>query len=138
MRLVSHRHTRCLSLGWNSLERLSKDNADDHENIYVQHGFMNLLKQVFVNRIDEARLRLSTVVQRICIYEEEQYVRVEVNDGQQQPIVYRAQHVVCTQSLGCLKQSMHQLFVPALPHAKRMCIQRLAFGTTNRVSVRQG
>jgi hypothetical protein len=28
---------------------------------------------------------------------------------------------------------MHQLFIPALPHAKRLCIQKLGFGTIDKV-----
>jgi hypothetical protein len=51
----------------------------------------------------------------------------------QQLSTYRAQHVVCTQSVGCLKQTMHQVFSPPLPHAKRISIQKLGFGTINKV-----
>ena len=120
--------------GWISLERLPKDPQHNHEKIFLRQGFHDLLERAFLEKISFDRILLNTIVQRIAIHEEEQYVHVEVlNKHDQQPTIYRAQHVVCTQSIGCLKQTMHQMFVPALPHAKRMCIQRLGFGTINKV-----
>jgi hypothetical protein len=120
-------------LGWNSLERLPKDNEQNSEIIYIQEGFVNLLQKVFVDRINEDKIELNTIVNRISIHEEEEYVDIELITPDQQTITYRADHVVCTQSVGCLKQSMHQLFIPALPHAKRLCIQKLGFGTIDKV-----
>jgi hypothetical protein len=118
--------------GWNSLERLSNDNQQNDEKIYLQNGFSNFLQKVFIDKINEDHIELNTTVKRICIHEEEQYVDIEIVKNQQL-LTYRAKHVVCTQSVGCLKQSMHQMFVPPLPHAKRTCIQKLGFGTINKV-----
>lgn len=120
-------------LGWNSFERLPLDNQQSDETIYIKDGFLNFLQRAFVDKINEDKILLDTVVKRVCIHEQEQYVEIEVRKYDQEPITYRAEHVVCTQSVGCLKQSMHQMFVPALPHAKRMCIQKLGFGTINKV-----
>jgi hypothetical protein len=91
---------------------------------------------VFVDRITEDKIELNTVVKRISIHEDKEYVDVEIMTNDQRTLIFRADHVVCTQSVGCLKQSMHQLFIPALPHPKRMCIQRLGFGTINKVCIK--
>lgn len=104
------------------------------ETIYLAEGFSNFLEKVFLRNLNEDQIELNTTVKRVNIHEEEQYVDVEILNKNQQSITYRAKHVVCTQSVGCLKQSMHQLFIPSLPHAKRMCIQKLGFGTMNKVN----
>jgi len=120
-------------LGWNSLERLSKDPEHNDETVYIQKGFLNFFQTIFVDKINEDRIKLNTIVKRISIHEDEEYIDIEILKKDQQLITYRSKHVVCTQSIGCLKQSMHQLFVPPLPHAKRMSIQKLGFGTMNKV-----
>ena len=84
--------------------------------------------------MDEDQIQFNTAVQCISVHEEEQYVDIEVIHHNQHVETYRAKHVVCTQSVGCLKQTMQELFVPPLPQSKRMCIQKLGFGTINRVS----
>lgn len=123
-------HTR---LGWNSLERLPKDQEHEDETIHLREGFLPFLEKVFIQSIGEDRIELNTIVKRVCIHEDQGNVTVEVLTSDEQIRTYRADHVVCTQSVGCLKQSMHQVFLPALPHAKRMAIQRLGFGTINKV-----
>lgn len=119
--------------GWNSLERLPKDSEHINDNIYMSEGFANFLEKVFREKISDEKIQVNSPVKRISIHEDEQYVDVEVMRTNQELETYRADHVVCTQSVGCLKQSMHQVFVPALPHAKRMCIQKLGFGTINKI-----
>lgn len=84
--------------------------------------------------MNEDQIEYNSIVKRISIHEEDEYVDVEILEKDQQSKTYRAEHVICTQSVGCLKKSMHQLFIPALPHAKRMSIQKLGFGTINKVS----
>jgi hypothetical protein len=123
--------------GWNSFERLPEDIQHNDETIYVQNGFSNFLQKIFVDKITEDKIQLNTIIKRICIHEDEHYIDIEmIKKDQQQLITYQAKHVVCTQSIGCLKQSMHQLFIPPLPHAKRMSIQKLGFGTINKVCLR--
>jgi len=120
-------------LGWNSFERLPKDSQHNDETIYIQNGFLNFLQKAFVDKISEDKIELNTTVKRICVNEEEQYIDIQILKNNQELITYQAKHVVCTQSIGCLKQSMHQIFIPPLPHAKRMSIQKLGFGTINKV-----
>lgn len=113
------------------MESLPKN--QEHETVYLREGFTHFLQKAFVETIGDERIELNTVVKRISIHEANGHVTVEVLTADQQTRTYRAEHVVCTQSVGCLKQSMHQVFVPALPHAKRMSIQRLGFGTMDKV-----
>jgi len=100
---------------------------------YIQGGFLNLLQKVFLNKISNDKIELNSIVKRICIHEEEQYVSIEILRKNQDIIIYQAKHVVCTQSIGCLKQTMHQMFVPPLPYTKQMSIEKLGFGTINKV-----
>lgn len=76
---------------------------------------------------------MNSVVKRISIHEDEQYVNIKIIRKNQEIITYRAKHVVCTQSIGCLKKTMHDVFVPPLPYAKQISIERLGFGTINKV-----
>ena len=84
--------------------------------------------------MDEDQIQFNTAVQCISVHEEEQYVDIEVLRHNQQVETYRVKHVVCTQPVGCLQQNMPDLFVPPLPQSKKMCIQKLGFGTINKVS----
>jgi hypothetical protein len=76
---------------------------------------------------------LNSIVKRICIHKEEQYVNIEIIRKNQEIITYQAKHVVCTLSIGCLKKTMHDIFVPPLPYAKQIYIEKLGFGTINKV-----
>jgi len=130
---VGNKSSNLFILGWNSLERLPIDAEHADRKIYLFEGFANFLEKVFREKISNEKIQLNSPVKRVSIHEDEQYVDVEVMRTNQERIIYRADHVICTQSVGCLKQSMHQVFIPALPHAKRMCIQKLGFGTINKV-----
>ena len=113
---------------------MAKDADHQHEKVYLRQGFTDFIERVLLKKVPRDRIQFNSIVKRISIQEEEKSVQVEIFDQiNEQTSHYRVQHVVCTQSIGCLKQSMHQVFVPALPHAKRMCIQRLGFGTINKV-----
>lgn len=100
---------------------------------HIQGGFLNFLKTVFVSKIPLEKIELNSIVKRICIHEEEQYVSIEIIQKNQDLIKYQAKHVVCTQSIGCLKQTMHKMFLPPLPYAKQLSIEKLGFGTINKV-----
>ena len=121
-------------LGWNSLERLPKDSECPNRKATIRQGFQNFIQTSFQQIVPSKRIHLNSIVKRISINENENFVDVEiVHRLSNETFSLRASHIVCTLSVGCLKQSMHQLFIPALPHTKRMSIQRLGFGTINRV-----
>ncbi|XP_036401602.1 spermine oxidase [Megalops cyprinoides] len=56
-------------------------------------------------------------------------VRVLCADGQE----LKADHVIVTASLGFLKERASALFEPALPDAKMRAIERLGFGTVDKI-----
>ena len=70
--------------GWNSLERLPKENEHNNETIYLSGGFSNFLQKLFVEKITEEKVQLNTIVKRICLHEEEQYVDLEIIQKDQQ------------------------------------------------------
>ena len=117
-------------VGWNSLERL-----DTYGNVkFLQNGFSHFLTSVFAEKIPPEKLQCNSPVKRISLLPDEDLsIEIEILRDNQQIDIYRAQHVVCTQSLGCLKRTMHDMFVPVLPTAKQMAIERLGFGTINKV-----
>ncbi|RVE44839.1 hypothetical protein evm_010494 [Chilo suppressalis] len=57
------------------------------------------------------------------------YVEVVCENGQ----IFYANHVICTIPLGVLKEHVSTLFEPALPHYKIESIERLLFGTVNKI-----
>ena len=54
---------------------------------------------------------------------------VECEDG----VKYYADHVICTVPLGVIKESAETLFAPPLPADKREAIEKLHFGTVNKI-----
>jgi len=116
--------------GWNSFERLS---TKIDERVYVKGGLVNFLKRIFLEKIPMKHIQLNTIVRRIHIHENQGYVSVEIVRKNREMQVYHVKHLVCTQSIGCLKQTMHEMFDPPLPYTKRLAIDKLGFGTVNRV-----
>ncbi len=120
-------------LGWNSFERLLGDDRSNNVIKYIKGGFSNLLQTLFGSKISQDKIQLNSIVKRISIHKEEQYVNIEIIRKNQEIIKYQAKHVVCTLSIGCLKKTMHDIFVPPLPYAKQIYIEKLGFGTINKV-----
>ncbi len=119
----------CIIVGWNAFERLSTNDGKK----YIPGGLLNFLQTVFVKKILPEKIELNSIVKRICMYEDERYVRIEILRNNEDIITYQAKHVVCTQSIGCLKKTMKEMFVPPLPYAKQISIEKLGFGTINKV-----
>lgn len=74
----------------------------------------------------DCSLHLDKAVTRIDW--ENQPVRVHCDQA-----VYDADVVLCTISLGALRDSMDTLFYPPLPPQKTLSVQRMGFGTVNKV-----
>ncbi|UJR21809.1 hypothetical protein I4U23_024887 [Adineta vaga] len=119
--------------GWISFERLSTDEESHNVDKYIQDGFSNFLQTIFENKITTEKIHLNSKVKRITIHEANQSVSIEVIDQNHETITYQAKHVVCTQSIGCLKKTMHEMFVPPLPYSKQISIEKLGFGTINKI-----
>lgn len=71
----------------------------------------------------------STNTQDTAHKPKRKYVEVVCNDGQ----VFYASHVICTIPLGVLKESVGDLFEPPLPQYKIESIERLLFGTVDKI-----
>ena len=56
-------------------------------------------------------------------------VMIECESG----VKYYADHVICTVPLGVIKESAETLFAPPLPADKRAAIEKLHFGTVNKI-----
>ncbi|CAF1127976.1 unnamed protein product [Adineta steineri] len=119
--------------GWNSFEHISKPDQSNDVIKYIQGGFSNFLHIVFGNKIPNDNIELNSMVKRICMYEDDQYVSIEIIGKNKEMKTYQAEHVICTQSVGCLKKTMHDMFVPPLPYSKQLCIEKLGFGTINKI-----
>lgn len=70
-----------------------------------------------------------TVTDVPCTSESGDGVKIVCDDG----AVYYAEHVICTMPLGVLKETNGVLFEPALPQYKRESIDRLLFGTVDKI-----
>jgi hypothetical protein len=86
-----------------------------------------------MNKIPNNKIKFHSIVKCIRIPDNEQCVCIEVLRENEELVTYQTKYVVCTQSIGCLKRTMHEMFVPPLPYAKQMSIERLGFGTINKV-----
>ncbi|CAF0753078.1 unnamed protein product [Didymodactylos carnosus] len=116
--------------GWNAYEEF-----DDKQEINLKYGYSQLLT-ILMKSIPYDKVKLNTIVKRIEIGEnDDEYVEVETIDSNNEIVSehYHSKYVVCTMSLGVLKQTINQLFHPPLPQAKRTAIQKLGFGTVDKI-----
>ncbi|KAH8307298.1 hypothetical protein KR044_009189, partial [Drosophila immigrans] len=95
-------------------------------------SFLKLLMNANPNADDDlgvlnGRVRLSRRLAEIN-YAGADQVKLRCWDGE----VLTADHVICTVSLGVLKEQHEKLFVPALPEAKVRAIKGLKLGTVNK------
>lgn len=58
-------------------------------------------------------------------------VHIECSDGS----AYNADHLICTVSLGVLKERYLNLFEPMLPQKKRLAIEGLTLGTVDKIFI---
>lgn len=70
-----------------------------------------------------------TVTDVPCALDSGDNVKIICDDGS----VYYADHVICTTPLGVLKETSGVLFEPALPQFKLESIDRLLFGTVDKI-----
>ncbi|CAF0719718.1 unnamed protein product [Adineta ricciae] len=113
--------------GWISFENLSTNDK------YIQGGVCKFLQTIFENKIAKEKFHFNSKVKRVAIHEVNQSVNIEIIKENHQIVTYQAKHVVCTQSIGCLKKTMHEMFVPPLPYSKQVSIEKLGFGTVNKI-----
>lgn len=66
---------------------------------------------------------------RTIYWNNQQLVNVECDDG----ICYEADHIICTVSLGVLKDRYLSMFHPGLPRSKCNAIEALTLGTVDKI-----
>lgn len=124
--------------GCHTLHDLALSEAGSFEELpgvhyVIRPGFeavLDLLRQ----NIPKGRIHLKTVVNQITWQQQskgakEYEVCIECQNGKK----YNANHVIVTCSLGYLKKTSGRLFNPPLPDFKLNAINRLEFGTVNKV-----
>ncbi|EDV29404.1 uncharacterized protein TRIADDRAFT_51683 [Trichoplax adhaerens] len=142
----------CAISGCNSLHDLHlKDFGEYHEldghNWEFTSGYDNVIQHLINNlKKINVTVQTNTIVELVDYNDSSSYNRNDPNDSKSQtnhvyPInvickdgkSYTADHVVCTVSLGVLKEMAETLFNPTLPQPKLQAINRLGFGTVNKV-----
>jgi len=110
-----------------SLQEYSTDEYSG-DDLFLRDGYTPVIEAVGKDVIELASVRLNTVVSRIDWSGSN--IKLTTSKGD-----YYAKTVVCTIPLGVLKNidQGHLSFSPALPESKRQSIQRLGFGTLDKV-----
>ncbi|XP_062862572.1 spermine oxidase-like [Trichomycterus rosablanca] len=92
-------------------------------------GYQAIL-DILLKNIPTEMILTNTAVKSIEWDREQNHpVRVICENGQ----IFEADHVIVTVSLGVLKQQVKTMFEPALPKPKLDAIERLGFGTVDKI-----
>ncbi|KAH8370152.1 hypothetical protein KR093_002405 [Drosophila rubida] len=116
----------------------SKGDMDIH---WCDKGYKTFLRVLMNSKQDEpndlgvlnGRVELSKRIAQIN-WEGAQELQLRCWNGE----LLQADHVICTVSLGVLKEQHEKLFVPALPEAKVRAINALKLGTVNKFLLEYG
>ncbi|XP_036336587.1 spermine oxidase-like [Rhagoletis pomonella] len=108
----------------------------DQQLNWKDKGFRSLLRLLMQARKDDVadlgilgdRIRYNSRVQNIAWKEVNGNIRIRLWNGE----LIEADHVICTVSLGVLKETHQQMFTPALPPAKCRAIDGLKLGTVDK------
>jgi spermine oxidase len=95
----------------------------------LRNGYIRLINHLS-SGISKSSIKLNSDVLSVDWQRKDNRVLIRLSN---QPIAYRARYVISTTSLGYLKQYHRRFFVPALPLAKQRSIERLGFGTINKL-----
>lgn len=104
------------------------------EHVFLQDGYTQIVEEVAKDLVAAGIVELGVEVERIDWTSRP--VRVETNQG-----TYTADQVVCTLPLGVLQHDVENvgkvtsssLFSPALPADKQESVQKLGFGTLDKI-----
>lgn len=99
----------------------------DGEEVFLQDGYVAIIDEIAKPLEEAGAIALETVVTRVDWTSNP--VVIETSGGN-----FTAREVVCTLPLGVLKDSSKDaLFVPSLPADKQEAIERLGFGTLDKM-----
>jgi spermine oxidase len=101
----------------------------------LKNGYFKLIDLLKAN-ISQSSIKLKTIVTSINSSNSKGQIIVDtLNSISNTKIQYKADIVLVTVSLGVLKQNYKKLFTPSLPSQKANAIEKLGFGTMNKVFV---
>lgn len=101
----------------------------------MKNGYFKLIDLLKAN-ISQSSIKLKTIVTSINSSNSKGQIIVDtLNSISNTKIQYKADIVLVTVSLGVLKQNYKKLFTPSLPSQKANAIEKLGFGTMNKVFV---
>lgn len=101
----------------------------------MKNGYFKLIDLLKAN-ISQSSIKLNTIVTSINSSNSKGQIIVDtLNSISNTKIQYKADIVLVTVSLGVLKQNYKKLFTPSLPSQKANAIEKLGFGTMNKVFV---
>jgi N1-acetylpolyamine oxidase len=99
----------------------------DGEQAFLQDGYLPLVDEIARPLLEASAISLETVVTRIDWTRNP--IAIETSRGN-----FTAKEVVCTIPLGVLKDSSNDgFFVPKLPTDKQDAIERIGFGTLDKI-----
>ncbi|KAM0187307.1 hypothetical protein ACHAPI_011220 [Fusarium lateritium] len=98
----------------------------DGQQAFLQDGYLEIIEEIAKPLIETGVIELETVVKQVDWTTDP--VIIKTSRGN-----FAAKEVVCTLPLGVLKDSSSDLFVPRLPTEKQEAIDRLGFGTLDKV-----
>lgn len=106
------------------LEYAIDDFEGDH--VFVQDGYREVVNDLAKDFLDGGLVKLDTEVKHIDWSSNP--IRIQTDHGE-----YTANNVVCTLPLGILKDQRSAIFEPSLPFDKEEAIQKLGYGTLNKI-----
>ncbi|XP_001637328.2 spermine oxidase [Nematostella vectensis] len=128
----------CHSSGVKSLENVDiksspEYSVDEKDSFTLPHGYNKLLERIFED-LDEETVRFNHEVVSIkwkpkAEETSSSVVSITCSNGE----IFTAEHVIVTLPLGVLKSRHEVIFNPPLPQIKKDAINRLGYGTINRI-----
>ena len=98
----------------------------DGDQVFLQDGYIAIINEIAQSLINAKLIRLGTKVERIDWSSKP--IRIYTNQGE-----YTTDNLVCTIPLGVLKEQRSTLFEPRLPSNKEQAIEKLGFGTLDKI-----
>lgn len=113
---------------WNNFETLGGNLLTNNK-----YGYSKIVEYL-ASKMSDSQIQLNQVVEKIDWSGDEIIINV-FNSRENKRAKWTCEAVLCTISLGCLKQNQSTLFKPALPSPKVDAINRLGFGCLNKIFV---
>lgn len=115
------------------------ENEFDMDHYILPDGYMNIMQALYSNRCS-MKIMKRTQAQKILI--ENDCIKVVISKDNKENVL-TGDAVICTLPLGVLKKSIDDdvtftnkvTFEPPLPENKKLAIERLGFGTVNKVII---